>query len=196
VPTNAAADRGALAPYVHATPRADATRPRFTTSSLSRWRRIRQRRPRNSSSAAWRRGCSPFPGVCHPQPGGDQHCFVMGGKMTAACRSRGRPRGHTRLLDHPRLASQLCGLESRTMRGGRDSIDHRPRRYDDVANAATGALVAVALARAAGFRGGTAHRHDSPRDLESLDELAAQCRLLRAGCSCSRSPPSTRTRTA
>ena len=30
------------------------------------------------------------------------------------------------LLDHPRLVSQLCGLERRVSRGGRDSIDHAP----------------------------------------------------------------------
>ena len=47
------------------------------------------------------------------------------------------------LLDHPRLVSQLCGLERRTARGGRDSIDHPPNGHDDVANAAAGALVMV-----------------------------------------------------
>jgi hypothetical protein len=31
-----------------------------------------------------------------------------------------------RLLDSPRLTGQLCGLERRTARGGRDSIDHSP----------------------------------------------------------------------
>ena len=45
------------------------------------------------------------------------------------------------LLDHPRLIAQLCGLERRTARGGRDSIDHAPGGHDDVANAAAGALV-------------------------------------------------------
>jgi hypothetical protein len=48
------------------------------------------------------------------------------------------------LLDHPRLISQLCGLERRTARGGRDSIDHPPNSCDDIANAAAGALVLVA----------------------------------------------------
>ena len=36
------------------------------------------------------------------------------------------------LLDHPRLSAQLAGLERRTARSGRDSIDHapgRPRRF-------------------------------------------------------------------
>jgi hypothetical protein len=42
------------------------------------------------------------------------------------------------LLDHPRLISQLCNLERRTARGGRDSIDHAPGAHDDVANAVAG----------------------------------------------------------
>ncbi len=45
------------------------------------------------------------------------------------------------LLDLPRLAAQLMGLERRTARGGRDSIDHAPNAHDDVINAAAGALV-------------------------------------------------------
>jgi hypothetical protein len=47
-------------------------------------------------------------------------------------------------LDNARLAAQLCGLERRTARGGRDSIDHTLGAYDDLANAAAGALVAAA----------------------------------------------------
>ncbi|MEO7189493.1 MAG: hypothetical protein ABI051_00405 [Vicinamibacterales bacterium] len=46
-----------------------------------------------------------------------------------------------RLLDEPRLLTQLGGLERRTARGGRDSIDHGPGGHDDLANAAAGALV-------------------------------------------------------
>jgi hypothetical protein len=42
------------------------------------------------------------------------------------------------LLDHPKLISQLCGLERRVARGGRDSIDHAPGSHDDVANAVAG----------------------------------------------------------
>jgi hypothetical protein len=42
------------------------------------------------------------------------------------------------LLDNPRLISQLCSLERRTARGGRDSIDHAPGAHDDVANAVAG----------------------------------------------------------
>ncbi len=49
------------------------------------------------------------------------------------------------LLDVPRLAAQLVGLERRTARGGRDSIDHGPGGHDDLANAAAGASWAAQL---------------------------------------------------
>ena len=50
------------------------------------------------------------------------------------------------LLDLPRLHAQLAGLERRTARGGRDSIDHAQGSggagaHDDLINAAAGALV-------------------------------------------------------
>ena len=45
------------------------------------------------------------------------------------------------LLDDKRLASQLCNLERRTARGGKDSIDHPPGGHDDIANAVAGALL-------------------------------------------------------
>ena len=48
------------------------------------------------------------------------------------------------LLDIPRLVSQLCSLERRAARGGRDSIDHAPGGHDDLANAVAGAA-ALAL---------------------------------------------------
>ncbi len=47
------------------------------------------------------------------------------------------------LLDISRLTAQLCNLERRTARGGRDSIDHPPNAHDDLVNAAAGALVKV-----------------------------------------------------
>ena len=45
------------------------------------------------------------------------------------------------LLDIKKLGVQLCGLERRHARGGKDSIDHGPGGHDDVANAVAGALV-------------------------------------------------------
>ena len=66
-----------------------------------------------------------------------------------------------RLLDLPRVRSQLLNLERRTGRQGKDAIDHAPGAKDDVANAACGALlmaqeVALALAE--------------PRDPDAYDQ--------------------------
>ena len=55
--------------------------------------------------------------------------------------------GTLELLDIPRLTGQLCSLERRTARGGRDSIDHPPGLHDDLANAAMGALLLAGSAR-------------------------------------------------
>jgi hypothetical protein len=42
------------------------------------------------------------------------------------------------LIDDKRLQAQLCGLERRTSRAGKDSIDHGPGGHDDVANCVAG----------------------------------------------------------
>jgi hypothetical protein len=46
--------------------------------------------------------------------------------------------GRVDLLDHPKLINQLVGLERRTARSGRDSIDHAPGGHDDLVNAVAG----------------------------------------------------------
>ena len=45
------------------------------------------------------------------------------------------------LLDNAKLINQLVGLERRTSRSGRDSIDHSPGCHDDVANSCAGVAV-------------------------------------------------------
>jgi len=55
--------------------------------------------------------------------------------------------GEVDLLDNERMIAQFLGLERRTARGGRDSIDHGPGGRDDVANAVAGALVFLTSAR-------------------------------------------------
>jgi hypothetical protein len=57
--------------------------------------------------------------------------------------------GRIQLLDDARLINQLCSLERRTARGGKDSIDHPPHAHDDVANAVAG--VAASCAALGGF---------------------------------------------
>jgi hypothetical protein len=56
--------------------------------------------------------------------------------------------GRVELLDHQRLINQLTGLERRTSRAGKDSIDHPPGAHDDIANAVAGAAVLAAQAAA------------------------------------------------
>jgi hypothetical protein len=60
-----------------------------------------------------------------------------------------------RLLDHPRTINQICMLERRTMRGGRDTIDHPPGTNDDCANAIAGLC---------GLAGAPRYRYDSSLD--------------------------------
>jgi hypothetical protein len=55
--------------------------------------------------------------------------------------------GRIELLDNPRLSAQLCGLERRTARSGKDSIDHIPGGHDDLSNACAGVLVTIDLDR-------------------------------------------------
>ncbi len=48
--------------------------------------------------------------------------------------------GKAELLEHKRLIAQLRGLERRTARSGKDSVDHAPRGRDDIANAVCGLI--------------------------------------------------------
>jgi hypothetical protein len=50
------------------------------------------------------------------------------------------------LIDHPRLAAQLCSLERSTGRSGKDTISHPPNGHDDLANCCAGAVVTAARA--------------------------------------------------
>ena len=48
------------------------------------------------------------------------------------------------LLDNRAAVNQICALERRTARGGRDSIDHPRNAHDDLANAVCGVIVMTA----------------------------------------------------
>ena len=51
------------------------------------------------------------------------------------------------LLDDRKTIAQLVGLERRTARSGKDSIDHAPGGHDDLINAVAGSLVLAATRR-------------------------------------------------
>jgi len=86
--------------------------------------------------------------------------------------------GRVDLLDHPRLIAQLCSLERRTARGGRDSIDHPPGAHDDVANVAAGALVLAAgrPSKADSFAAWAKVRVGGPLDFGASATLYARAR--------------------
>jgi len=48
--------------------------------------------------------------------------------------------GRVSLLDNKRMVAQFVGLERRTSRAGRDTVDHSPGSHDDVANSVAGAV--------------------------------------------------------
>jgi hypothetical protein len=55
--------------------------------------------------------------------------------------------GRVELLDHPKSINQICSLERRTSRGGRDLIDSPPKQHEDVANAIAGAVTLAVYAK-------------------------------------------------
>ena len=61
--------------------------------------------------------------------------------------------GQVELLDHPKTVAQLCALERRTTRGGRETVDHGPGGHDDLANAVAGVTFQVLTSREFGDLG-------------------------------------------
>jgi len=51
------------------------------------------------------------------------------------------------LVEDARLIAQIVGLERRTARGGKDSIDHAPNAQDDLANSVAGVVATLATAK-------------------------------------------------
>jgi hypothetical protein len=61
--------------------------------------------------------------------------------------------GRAALLDNSRMLAQFLGLERRTSRAGKDSVDHAPGGHDDVANAVAGVLTMACGQSEPGFIG-------------------------------------------
>jgi hypothetical protein len=80
------------------------------------------------------------------------------------------------LLDDRKLTAQLCGLERRTTRAGKDSIDHTPSGHDDVANAVAG-VASLLAAESYYWRNGMAWVSDgilTAQDRQALARPIAQ----------------------
>jgi hypothetical protein len=72
--------------------------------------------------------------------------------------------GRVDILDNSRMVAQFVGLERRTSRAGKDSVDHAPGSHDDVANAVAGALVGAGARKAQEVRFVLPFAPSQPRD--------------------------------
>ncbi|MFT8802201.1 MAG: hypothetical protein ABF812_09450, partial [Gluconobacter cerinus] len=61
--------------------------------------------------------------------------------------------GKVELLDLKQIERQFCGLERRTARSGKDSVDHAPGSHDDLVNSIAGVLVQAPARRMPSFAG-------------------------------------------
>ena len=55
--------------------------------------------------------------------------------------------GRVDLLDNTRMVAQFVGLERRTSRAGKDSVDHAPGAHDDVSNSVAGVASLASVVR-------------------------------------------------
>jgi hypothetical protein len=85
------------------------------------------------------------------------------------------------LLDHPKLVAQLCGLERRTARSGRDSIDHAPGGHDDLANAVAGLASLCTNKRTIDYSAWSDATPDDPHGIEAWRRLRLQVYLQSGG---------------
>jgi hypothetical protein len=79
--------------------------------------------------------------------------------------------GRIDLLDNPRMVAQFVGLERRTARGSRDTVDHHRSGHDDISN-----VVAVVLTTAADDTPGIIafYIKENARDKRLADEAALE----------------------
>jgi hypothetical protein len=76
------------------------------------------------------------------------------------------------LLDHRKMIQQFVGLERRTARSGKDSIDHAPNSHDDLCNVVAGLLVNIGVRK---------YRYDTTLAWVAGDDDASEAEDFRAG---------------
>jgi hypothetical protein len=85
------------------------------------------------------------------------------------------------LLDHQKTINQLCGLERKTARSGRDSIDHPPGGHDDLANAVAGLAVSLIDQPSINYAAWNGSAPDDPDGLAAWQRLRTQLYLQSGG---------------
>ena len=83
--------------------------------------------------------------------------------------------GGIRLLDHQKMINQFLGLERRTHRSGKDSVDHGRHGKDDTANCTAG-VCTVASQAPSGWR-----RRDREQTIQAPEITAERYGLARSG---------------
>jgi hypothetical protein len=89
--------------------------------------------------------------------------------------------GQIHLLDHPKTINQICSLERRTSRGGRDSIDHPPGGHDDLANAVAGLAADLTQDKRIDYAAWNGSTPDDPDGLQAWQRLRTQLYLQSGG---------------
>lgn len=82
--------------------------------------------------------------------------YVLSGKDRSGLYLEALPKlnaGKVELLDLRQIERQFCGLERRTARSGKDSVDHAPGSHDDLVNSIAGVLVQTPPRRMPSFAG-------------------------------------------
>jgi hypothetical protein len=75
--------------------------------------------------------------------------------------------GRIHLLDNAKCVNQICSLERRTARGGRDSIDHPPGGHDDLANSVAGLASVLTQTPSINYQAWTDDTEHDPHGVES-----------------------------
>jgi hypothetical protein len=84
------------------------------------------------------------------------------------------------LPDDARLVAQIVGLERRTARGGRDSIDHAPGGHDDLCNAVAGVVAELVSGNSSNWFGLIEHtRLEAEKLARPATSTAKSAKLVR-----------------
>jgi hypothetical protein len=81
-----------------------------------------------------------------------------------------------------RLVNQLTGLERRTARSGKDSIDHGPSGHDDLANAVAGAADCIVTSERYAFAPASFSTYGTPDEPEHPSRLEQEMRAAIPPC--------------